>query len=412
MRILILTQVFPPERHPTAVMVDQLATYLTDNGHSVAVGAGLPAHPSPAHFPAQRWRAFAQSNGNGYLVVRGGHPRPASRTALVRGSAMIAQALAGTAASLAFRRPDVVVVFGFPMIGPLLASLRARLGGAAVVSVVYDLYPDIAIESGMIPGSIPKRAAHGIAGLGYQASDRIVVLSDGFREQLTARGVPESKVDVIPVWLDPDEVQPMSNDGSWALEHGLDPNRPIALYAGTMGLVSGAEVLVGAASILQDQSATQFVLVGEGLLKPELERRVRERRLNNVVFLPFQPRSDLSRMQSAATVALVTLAQGRGRTSVPSKVITYLAAGTPVVGSVDESSDTAHCVRSSGGAVTPPGDPSALARGIEKVVATRHRSDRSRRAREYFEHNFSKDVALAAFARALSVTDPRRPEEA
>ncbi len=85
----------------------------------------------------------------------------------------------------------------------------------------------------------------------YRASDRIVVLSEGFRRTLAIKGVNPDKVDVIPVWLDPDEIHPSNRLNTWRTEQGIDPSAFVVLYAGTIGLVSGAEVMAEVADRLR-----------------------------------------------------------------------------------------------------------------------------------------------------------------
>jgi colanic acid biosynthesis glycosyl transferase WcaI len=174
----------------------------------------------------------------------------------------------------------------------------------------------------------------------------------------------------------------------------------VALYAGTIGLVSGAEVIIDAAVKLGPASGVRILFVGEGQLLPKLEQRARDLGLGNVAFLPFQPRELLNDVQSAADVSLVTLLPGHGRTSMPSKVLGYLAAGRPVVAAVDTDSETARFLRRAGaGIVVPPGDPPALA---DAIVALRDDPERrramGRAGRVYLERHCSQDEVLGAYA--------------
>jgi colanic acid biosynthesis glycosyl transferase WcaI len=120
-------------------------------------------------------------------------------------------------------------------------------------------------------------------------------------------------------------------------------------------------------------------------------------------FLPYQPRERLAEVQATADVSLVTLAPGRGRTSVPSKVMGYMAAGRPVVASVDSGCDTAREIEESGcGVVVPPGDPEALARAISDLLADEHRREQLGRAgRQRVEERYAKPVVLEKYRQVL-----------
>jgi colanic acid biosynthesis glycosyl transferase WcaI len=275
--------------------------------------------------------------------------------------------------------------------------------GARFVPVIYDLYPDVAIETGKVTNRIVIWAARAAERLVYRLADRIVVLSDGFRRALVARGVPQAKVEVVPVWLDPDEIRPSPRVNTWRREMGIEPGVQVILYAGTIGLVSGAMILLDVAARLQERSDALLLIVGEGKVRDDLEREARRCGLQNLRFLPFQPRARLSEVQATADVSVVTLAPGRGRTSVPSKILGYMAAGRPIVASVDEDADTASAVREGRcGLVTPPGDAAALADAIASLLDDPARREAMGRAgRCYFEGTYSKDAALASMTRVL-----------
>jgi colanic acid biosynthesis glycosyl transferase WcaI len=404
MNVLITTQVFPPEIHPTAVMVRQLAGYLARRGHDVTVACGHPHHPTGRLPDGWSRRLFQREVRDGVRVIRGWHAISPSRHIAVRAAVFVSQA-AGTAtvAALAAPRPDVVVNYGPPFVGPLLSAAIAKAHRAPLLSVVYDIYPDVVIGSGKLTNPLLIAAARRAERAQYGVSDRILVLSEGFRRKLEAKGVRPEKVVTIPVWLDTNEITPRSRDNAWRSRHAIDPETKVVLYAGTIGLVSGARVAVDAAERLRARSGVLFLFVGEGQVKDELEAEARASRLPNVRFLPFQPRQDLCDVQASADVSLVTLAPGRGETSVPSKVIGYMAAGRPVVASVDLDCDTADAVRSSGcGVVVPPGDAEALASAVDGLLSDEDARRRmGRRARTAFEEQYGAEAALRRYADVL-----------
>jgi len=309
---------------------------------------------------------------------------------------MASQALGTALAALTWRSPDVVVNFGPPLAGPLLAAIIAKLRRRRSIAVIYDLYPDIAIDAGKLRNPLFVAAARLAERLAYRWADRIVVLSEGFRRTLVGRGVPAPKIDVVPVWLDPAEITPRPRDNPWRRAHGIPVEKKVVLYAGTIGLISGASIVLDAAERLADRDDILFLFVGEGRLKDELESEAKRRRLQGVRFLPFQPRDCLPDVQATADMTLVTLLPGRGRTSVPSKVVGYLAAGRAVVASVDQDSDTAETVRSGAcGVVVPPGRADLLADAVRRMADSADRGTMGAAARRTFETVYAKDAAIA-----------------
>jgi colanic acid biosynthesis glycosyl transferase WcaI len=401
--ILITTQVFPPEIHPTARIVWELARSLSDAGHDVTVAAGFPHHPHGAMFGGYRKRWLLKETVDGVRVVRGWHVTSTSGAIPVRGFVYATQALGTALAALAAGRQEVVLNFGPPLAGPAASALLARWSGARYIPVIYDLYPDIAVETGAVRNGPVIRAAEAIERWVYRRSDRIVVLSEGFRRILVeSKGVPKDKVRVIPVWLDPDEIRRTPDPLAWRREHGVPEDAFVVLYAGTMGIVSGAEVLVDVAHRFAEDPGVVFLFVGEGRAK----ERIRElgKGLPNVRFLGFQPREALSGMLSSADVGIMTLLPGRGRTSVPSKILGYMAVGVPVVASCDTDSDSARLIRDAEcGAVVPPSDPLAISNALRYLLLnppSRHMAGRNGRA--YLEKFLSLEVGIKGFLSVIS----------
>src|SRR5512134_1121348 len=140
MRILVTTQVFPPEIHPTARIVWELARSLSDAGHDVIVATGYPHHPHGKVFGGYMKRWLLKETVDGVRVVRGWHVTSTSDAIPVRGLVYATQALGTAMAALTVGRPEVVLNFGPPLAGPVAAAVLARWVGARHVPIIYDLY--------------------------------------------------------------------------------------------------------------------------------------------------------------------------------------------------------------------------------------------------------------------------------
>ena len=286
--------------------------------------------------------------------------------------------------------------------GPLL-WLVSRVRCARVVFNIQDLHPDALVDLGLIRSPLAIRCLRMMESLCYRKADGLAVICEGFREHCVARGARASGVRVIPNWIDLDEISPRTGSPELRRAAGAHADEVVALYAGTVGLVSGAEVVIESAAILGPDAGIRILFVGEGQLLPRLRQRVDELGLKNVTFLPFQDRERLNEVQSVGDVSLVTLLRGHGRTSVPSKVLGYLAAGRPVIAAVDMDSETARFVtRAGAGVVVAPGDATAMA---EALLAMRQDPDRRKvmgqAGRKYLEVNCSKEDVLQAYATML-----------
>ncbi len=404
MRVLITTQVFPPEIHPTAVMARELAEGLARRGIEVVVAAGLPHHPSGRVAAGYGHSYRVVERVGGYRVVRFWHPTTPNRSFAARLAVMTSQMLATATAAVASGRPHVVLSFGGPpLIGPVLSGLLATMWRVPLITVIHDLYPDVAIENGALRSRTVARLARFAERLQYWLTDRLVVLGETTRNLIVAtRSVDPGRVEVVPVWLDADEVKPGLRDNEWRREQGIGPERFVVLYAGTAGIISGAEMLADVARQLPAE--VLLLVVGGGSAWEHLRTLEKRRELPPTLrLLPYQPRERLSEVQACSDLSLLTLLPGRGRTSVPSKLQAYMAAGRPVLATVDDDCDTAHMIlRNRFGRVVPYGDARHLAQAIEALRARPVvLSEWGRNARATFELEHAKESILERYSQML-----------
>jgi len=221
-----------------------------------------------------------------------------------------------------------------------------RLVGLRYILNIQDIYPDAAVTAGVVRNKLITGALIGLESSGYYFANHISVISAGFARNLQDKGVPKNKISTIPNWIDLEEITPRSRYNSFSSVHALSDKFTV-LYSGTIGLVSGAEIVLDLAKLLVSEREIVVMIVGDGVVKARLEAEARRQQLANVRFAPFQPRSRLGDVLASASVGLVTLKPGHGRNSVPSKILGYLAAGRPVVASVDPGSDTWNFVNES-----------------------------------------------------------------
>jgi colanic acid biosynthesis glycosyl transferase WcaI len=400
---VIVTAWFPPEPAPYGQMMYELAQHLAACGLSVDVITSVPNHPQGIPYAGWRNRLLQEESPMpGLRVLRIGvlprrstrHDRP--RGILNRSLAFLWFTATSFLVALVKTRPHAIFAVLQPLTVAVPMVALAALKRAALVFNVQDLHPDALVALGLIRQPWLVAILRRLERLAYRRSDAIAVISEGFRLHCVARGANPDRVRVIPNWIDLDEVRPRALPSRLRAQLGLQPGDFVALYAGTIGLVSGADVVLEAAVLLRD-SDVNVVFVGDGQLVPRLQSEARSRSLENVRFLPFQPRELLSEVQSLGDVSLVTMLPGHGTTSVPSKILGYLAAARPIVAAVDDGCETARFLRTAAaGVIVPPNDPRALANAI---LSLRDDPERARRmgaaGRRYLEDCCAKDGILA-----------------
>jgi colanic acid biosynthesis glycosyl transferase WcaI len=348
-----------------------------------------------------RW--FSLTNEGSYRLARVAHALGAKTGAVRRLWIYLTFALSSLLNGWRLGRQDVVVCLSTPMFGVWTTWLLAKFWRARHVRITFDVWPESIRNAGLIRDNLIYRVVRFIDTLNCRWSDVITVLGEGMRQQLLDRRLPSESIRVIPFWIDAKRIQPLDRDNAWRREQGIGPEKFVALFAGTIGYASGAQMLADAAADLAGRTDVLFLVVGEGPVKLELEEAARKRKLGNMQFLPFQPHERLSEMQSAADVGLVTLLPHSGFSSVPSKVLGYMAAGRAVIASAPPETDTARLVQSAEcGLVTAVQDPLALAQAIRELADDRVRCAAfGANSRRYLVEHFARETVVHRYREVI-----------
>jgi glycosyltransferase involved in cell wall biosynthesis len=311
------------------------------------------------------------------------------------------------------RSADAWLVYSSPATAAAPAMLARAVFGRPYVLLVQDLWPDTVVESGFLrPGPALGAATAGLAAFcdaSYRWASAVAVTAPGMAEVLRGRGVPATKLTVVPNWVDESVFRPVPPDRGLADRSGLTGF--VVMYAGSLGDLQGLDCVVEAAARLRDVPDIQFAFVGSGVAEERLRRAART--LPNVVFLGRQPVDRMADLMAVSAVQLVCLKDvALARSTLPSKVQAALCAGRPVIGVVP--GDAARLIETSGaGQAVAPGDAGALAAAVARLhsLGAPAREAMGRAGRRYYLDNLGERVGSAALSGLLeSAVRPRRPE--
>jgi glycosyltransferase involved in cell wall biosynthesis len=395
MRTLIVTHYFPPESGAPQARLSGLAATWAADGDKVTVLTGMPNHPTGILLPQYRWALRRLERRDGYRVVRtwlyatpneGIVRKTLGHLSFMASSVLIGARACGPA--------DTVVVSSPTFFSIGAAWVLAKLKRARFVVEVRDLWPAIFVELGVLTNRRVIALLERLELAAYAAADQVVVVSEGFRDDLLRRGVPPAKVHTIRNGVDTSRFTPSTAaDPAVRALLGAGPEDCLVLYAGTHGISQGLPAIADAAAELTDLPV-RFAFVGDGADKRRLERRVAELGLRNVVLLPSAPNTEMPGLLAAADICLVPLRRvPLFATFIPSKMFEYLAAGKPVIGSV--TGEAAQILREAGAAVVPPEDSAALAEEIRALAAAPERRAAMGQAGRAFAEQFHDRAALA-----------------
>ena len=404
MHILFMAQCYAPEDVSAAVLITELATDLVKRGHDVTVVTGAPNYPQGRIFKGYRNRFYAVETLEGVRVIRTWSYISPSKKILPRLFHYGTYSATAFYGGLFAGRPDVIVSYSPPLPLGLSAWLLGRIFRVPWVLQLEDLYPDAAIAAGVMTNKKLINFFLGMEKFLYRHAQRISVISKNFRQTLLEKGIRNSKIKIIPIWADPDKVRPMSKQNAFRREHGLN-DKFVVMYAGNIGHTSCLEDILDAAEILQAKKDIQFVIVGEGVKKESLEAEMQARQLNNILFLPFQPREAFPEMLAAADLGLVTLNAGAALSSLPSKIFNVMASARPVLAVTPPGSEIMQIVEEAGcGWNVPPQSPEKLAEVI--IQLKEHESELTQigqNGRACLEKNYSRNHCVDEYEKMLAV---------
>jgi colanic acid biosynthesis glycosyl transferase WcaI len=382
---------FLPDFGSAPILINELAEGLAERGRDVEVVTTLPRERTGGFkgglCPKERTRGFVVKR---FRTNRG--PNPLSR--------LMAWNLytAGTLANLfSLRKGDIAFLRTPPLQLGLTGLLARKLRGARVLLNVQDIHPDLSIQSGILKNPLAIRFAQALEKWVYRVSDHILVISEGFRQNLLAKGVPPDKLSIIPNWVDTDFMRPLPKDNPVSRRFSLQ-DKFVIMYSGTISISSNLalERVLDAAGRLKGEKDILFVIVGEGLKKESLEEKARGLGLSNVLFLPFQPYRDLPDLLASSDVLLVPLDKEKSQISVPSKLYNFMAVGRPILGLTTPDSEVAAIIRDTeSGRIAPPDESEAIAGAVmelKRLPESRARS--AANARSYVVANFDKKMIL------------------
>lgn len=361
MRILFLTDFYPPETNAAATRVHERARWWLRWGHEVTVVTSAPNFPQGVVHPGYRNRWYQREDLDGVVVVRTKTYMTANQGRWRRSADLLSFLLTALPSALAQARADVVVATSPNFFAGVAGALVALLTRRPFVLEIGDLWPAFVVSLGEMRRSTLVRMLERLEMWMYRRADRVVCLSEGFRSNLIERGVPEEKLRVVRNGVElarfSDAVAPRRVGSAERLRVG---------YCGNLGAAQGLEVVLDAAAELP---MVEFTLVGDGVARGSLEARIAELALTNVCLLGPQPREQIPGYLGGFDLVLVLLRDvPLLNHAIPSKLFEAMAAGRPILLAAPEGEATQIVASEGCGVCVAPGDAQALIDGVRRLA--------------------------------------------
>lgn len=307
---------------------------------------------------------------------------------------------------------DIIFVPSTPPMQCAMASLVKKVKNKPIVYTLQDIFPDSLVNNGLAKkGGLLWKIGRMIENFTYKHADKIIVISEDFKKNIMAKGVPEEKIVVVYNWVDQNAVVDIPREKNKLFDaYGLDRSKFYVTYNGNIGLSQNMDMLLSVAEEFLsakvqafqgkeiDCTDIHFVLVGNGAYLDEVTRIVAEKKLENVHLLPFQPYEDISHVFSLGDASLVISKPGTGAASVPSKTWSIMSASRPVLANFDENElkqivEKHHC-----GIFTKAGDKEAFKQSILALYNNREMAvEMGKNGRQFVMDNLTREVGTQKY---------------
>lgn len=411
MRILQLAGYFFPEKAASIYLEENRYEAFSNAGFKTVVFAARPQRGlSEEEYQAFKHKKMEMMYDNGVEVHRFPMYRE-GKNPILRALRYLLISIIQWWKGLWAKDIDLIYVASTPPTQGALAALVKKLKRVPFVYNLQDIFPDSLVGTNLAKkGGLLWKVGRAIENFTYRNADKIIVISEDFKKNIMAKGVPEDKIVVIYNWVDEDAVKEVPRSENKLFDkYNLDRSKFYITYSGNIGLTQNMDMLMEVMGELRTEAPDiQLVLVGEGAYKEQVVKKIsgqagndgaiRGTVLPNVIMLPFQPYEDISYVFSLGDAGLVISKPGVGANSVPSKTWSIMSASRPVLANFDENElkdivTTHHC-----GIFTKAGDKEAFKASVLELY---HNSELckeyGRNGRQFVMENLTKEVGTQKY---------------
>ena len=403
MKILLLNAYFYPEVISFTHLEQDLIEGFLEAGHEISVICPIPTRGVAAELVV-KYKSIKQESVLGVHVRRFWAPQE-GKNYILRAFRYIWCNLCEYYIGTKYKDIDLLFAVSTPPTQGFLAGKLAKKLKCPLVYSLQDVFPDSLVTTGKSrEGSISWKIGRKIEDKTYSLCSKIIVISNTIKKNLMNKGVSIEKLEMIPNWVDTDDIKPVERDSNKLIaEYNLDKNKFIVVYAGNFGAAQDIDVIISAAELLKCEQAIQFVIFGSGSEYKAIKRRVEK--INNIIMNPLLPLDRVSEVYSLGDVALITCKKGVGKSGMPSKTWSIMACNTSIIASFDMDSELAEIIKATdAGICVEPGNAEKLAGAIKEsyLILNSGVSCRVCNSRKYVLQTVSKKVCVEEYSRVIS----------
>lgn len=302
------------------------------------------------------------------------------------------------------RSCNVLFVASTPPIQGTMASLVKKIRHIPLVFNLQDIFPDSLVGTGMTyKGSLLWKIGRRIENFTYKNADKIIVISQDFKKNIMAKGVPEEKIEVVYNWVDQNATVPVDDEDNELFEEfGISRDKFRVVYAGNLGNAQNIEIIVNAARILKDSANIQFIIFGKGGLEDEIKIAKANEQLDNLMILPLQPYERVAKVYGLGHLCIVACKPGLGGAAMPSKTWSIMSSGRAVLANFDEGELKEIVENNQCGVFTKAGDLDGFTNMIVELSEHPERcAEMGKNGRQFILDNLTREVGTQKYVNVI-----------
>lgn len=401
MKVLQLTGYFLPEKAASIYLVENRLEAFANEGFDMVIHASRPTRGLSDEEYSEYKNRKEEMMYDGKLRVHRFAMYREGKNPVLRAMRYSFNWIIQLWYGLTEQNVDCVYLESTPPIQGLLGSLLKIFRNIPFVYCLQDIFPDsLAGTSLAKKGGLLWKIGRVIEDFTYKYADKIIVISEDFKKNIMAKGVPEDKIVVVYNWVDQNKVVDILREKNKLFDkYNIDREKFYIEYSGNIGLTQNMDMLL---EVMKELKTTHpdigLVLVGEGAYKAQVEEIVKRDKLTNVTMIPFQPYEDISHVFSLGDAGLVISKPGVGANSVPSKTWSIMSATRPVLANFDENELKDILAGNECGIFTKAGDKEAFKQSIIKLYENRDLCKKyGTNGRQFVMDNLTREVGTQKY---------------
>jgi glycosyltransferase involved in cell wall biosynthesis len=400
MRISIVSCVYPPEPVVSAQTSAQLAEMLTQTGHIVKVFTSFPNRPAGRLFPNHIRRfVHREWTKTGIEIIRCYGTLSPKSDMFSRLLENLSFGLTSGWQVLVSARPDIIYANTWPLMATGILFLIAKLRRIPLVISIQDVYPEALVAQMRIrENSLLARLMRWVDGIIARHSSHVIVISDHFAEiYRDQRCVPAHRLSVVPNWIDSNLIDANVSRQAFRKRKGIAENAFLLVYGGNIGVAASVETVIESMSFLSSEKHIQLLVAGAGSQLSTCQDLASAIPDKPVTFHSPWHAEETSEVLRSADLLVLPTQKEQSLASVPSKLLSYMLSGRPVLATAVPGSDLANLIESSQcGWVIEPNRPDRLAETIKEIrqLQPEELKQRGEQGRQFVLEHFSKEVCL------------------